>query len=240
MTDIGDNNGFAPLRGLHHVEVDNFAVDDGPVTTEGHTPRLARTPPIRLATDSFKHVEYVASRPATLSPAGCRIFNNGRVKQTNVWLIAYLAGDRAMILTAVLTLILAVTAVLGARYNPLWYLAGAMLLVSIMMIALLVALNCPIIELLWETGCVPAADLVPRGHHSALLTEVTVDQRFYYDIVCIDAACPICHAPLTIGAGAPEWPRRIVGRCQHAPAEHVYSYDPASKTGTLLRPLSQS
>lgn len=47
--------------------------------------------------------------------------------------------------------------------------------------------------------------------------------------------CPICTARVLLDKGEPDFPRRIVGRCQESPREHVFSFDRATRTGYRLR-----
>lgn len=47
--------------------------------------------------------------------------------------------------------------------------------------------------------------------------------------------CPVCAAQVLLDKGEPDFPRRIVGRCQESPREHVYSFDRATRTGHRLR-----
>jgi hypothetical protein len=49
------------------------------------------------------------------------------------------------------------------------------------------------------------------------------------------AQCPICAAQVLLDPGEPDFPRRIVGRCQESPREHVFSFDRATRTGYRLR-----
>lgn len=48
------------------------------------------------------------------------------------------------------------------------------------------------------------------------------------------ARCPVCGGDMHLASGAPEWPRRTVGRCADAPREHVFSFDPVKLTGHRL------
>lgn len=50
------------------------------------------------------------------------------------------------------------------------------------------------------------------------------------------AVCPVCGAQVWLGSGAPEWPRRVFGRCSDAPREHVLTFDPVTLRGRLIRP----
>ncbi|HNA87597.1 MAG TPA: hypothetical protein PLB04_18630 [Nitrospira sp.] len=49
------------------------------------------------------------------------------------------------------------------------------------------------------------------------------------------AECPICGAEVLLDRGEPDFPRRIVGRCQESPREHVFSFDRATRNGSRLR-----
>lgn len=46
--------------------------------------------------------------------------------------------------------------------------------------------------------------------------------------------CPICGWMIKLDRGEPDFPRRIVGRCEEHPREHVFSFDRMSKRGELL------
>ncbi len=48
------------------------------------------------------------------------------------------------------------------------------------------------------------------------------------------ASCPVCGGDMHLASGAPEWPRRTVGRCADAPREHVFSFDPVKLIGHRL------
>ncbi len=49
------------------------------------------------------------------------------------------------------------------------------------------------------------------------------------------AGCPICGWMVKLDRGEPNFPRRIVGRCEEHPREHVFSFDRSSKRGELLQ-----
>lgn len=49
------------------------------------------------------------------------------------------------------------------------------------------------------------------------------------------AVCPVCGAQVLLDAGEPDFPRRIVGRCQESPREHVFSFDRVTRSGSRLR-----
>lgn len=49
------------------------------------------------------------------------------------------------------------------------------------------------------------------------------------------AQCPICGAMIKLNSGDPEFPRRIVGRCEESPREHVFSFDRMTLVGEALR-----
>ena len=45
------------------------------------------------------------------------------------------------------------------------------------------------------------------------------------------AECPICGWMIKLGKGEPDFPGRIVGRCEENPREHVFSFDRSTKRG---------
>lgn len=49
------------------------------------------------------------------------------------------------------------------------------------------------------------------------------------------ATCPICGWMVKLDRGEPDFPRRIVGRCEENPREHVFSFDRSTKQGVLFR-----
>lgn len=49
------------------------------------------------------------------------------------------------------------------------------------------------------------------------------------------ANCPICGWMVKLDRGEPDFPRRIVGRCEEHPREHVFSFDRSSKRGVLIQ-----
>lgn len=49
--------------------------------------------------------------------------------------------------------------------------------------------------------------------------------------------CPVCAAEVDVQDGGREFPGRLVGRCQDAPLEHVFSFDPVLLIGRPLRTL---
>lgn len=48
--------------------------------------------------------------------------------------------------------------------------------------------------------------------------------------------CPLCGWMVKLDRGEPDFPRRVVGRCEENPREHVFSFDRSSKLGVLLPP----
>lgn len=48
------------------------------------------------------------------------------------------------------------------------------------------------------------------------------------------ATCPTCGWMVKLDNGDPEFPRRIVGRCEENPREHVFSFDRSTKQGVPL------
>lgn len=46
--------------------------------------------------------------------------------------------------------------------------------------------------------------------------------------------CPVCCWMIKLDRGEPDFPRRIVGRCEEHPREHVFSFDRMTKQGRML------
>lgn len=63
----------------------------------------------------------------------------------------------------------------------------------------------------------------------------TTDTPKSLRIIKYASRCPTCDAQVLLDEGAPDFPRRIVGRCQESPREHVFSFDRATRTGCRLR-----
>lgn len=49
------------------------------------------------------------------------------------------------------------------------------------------------------------------------------------------AACPLCDGKIRTQPGGREFHGRIVGRCENAPVEHVFSFDHITRNGYNLR-----
>lgn len=47
--------------------------------------------------------------------------------------------------------------------------------------------------------------------------------------------CPICAGKITVKTGGLEFWGRLVGRCEHSPVEHVFSFDHVTRNGRYLR-----
>ncbi len=47
--------------------------------------------------------------------------------------------------------------------------------------------------------------------------------------------CPQCKGVVRLMDGGKDFPRRVVGRCENAMNEHVYSFDPTTTTGKAIR-----
>jgi hypothetical protein len=54
-------------------------------------------------------------------------------------------------------------------------------------------------------------------------------------LVRYSAPCPICGATIYLDGGAPDYPRRLVGRCYDSPREHIFSFDRVTCKGNILR-----
>lgn len=47
--------------------------------------------------------------------------------------------------------------------------------------------------------------------------------------------CPVCRGKISVKGGGIEFWGRLVGRCEHAPVEHVFSFDHVTRDGRFLR-----
>ena len=54
-------------------------------------------------------------------------------------------------------------------------------------------------------------------------------------LVRYHSTCAVCAGRVELDDGGREFPERIIGRCQDSPAEHIYSFEPVSRMGVLLR-----
>nr|WP_305909434.1 hypothetical protein [Methylomarinum sp. Ch1-1]MDP4522343.1 hypothetical protein [Methylomarinum sp. Ch1-1] len=54
-------------------------------------------------------------------------------------------------------------------------------------------------------------------------------------LVSYTAPCPICGATVHLDKGEPDYSRRLVGRCSDSPREHIFSFDPVTQKGSVLR-----
>lgn len=57
-----------------------------------------------------------------------------------------------------------------------------------------------------------------------------------YKAVRYTAKCPICDGKIRACSGGKEFFKRIVGRCEESPREHVFSFDHITRIGRKLRP----
>jgi hypothetical protein len=57
-----------------------------------------------------------------------------------------------------------------------------------------------------------------------------------YKAVRYTAKCPVCEGKVVACSGGREFFKRIVGRCEESPREHVFSFDHITRTGRELRP----
>lgn len=66
------------------------------------------------------------------------------------------------------------------------------------------------------------------------------DKRRRIQVLRYTATCPVCRAMVKLDRGEPDFPRRLVGRCEESPREHVFSFDRVTRSGAALvtrRPL---
>ncbi len=75
---------------------------------------------------------------------------------------------------------------------------------------------------------------LPIKDAPAQLERKRTDSGEVLRLVRYTATCPICGGDIHLASGAPEWPRRTVGRCADAPREHVFRFDPVKLIGHRL------
>lgn len=79
-----------------------------------------------------------------------------------------------------------------------------------------------------------AGDLLLRGIEPAQLEIFRDGDRSEWRLIRYTADCPICNARIHVMDGRPDFPRRLVGRCNESPREHVYSFDRMTRRGKVL------
>lgn len=62
----------------------------------------------------------------------------------------------------------------------------------------------------------------------------TTDQPSTIHVYRYTATCPICGWMIRLDKGEPDFPRRLLGRCEENPREHVYSFDRSTLRGYRL------
>lgn len=87
----------------------------------------------------------------------------------------------------------------------------------------------------FEDRIAPVPDDWLRETKPALLEWNRTPSGEVLTMVRYEAVCPICGATVRACGGEPDWLRRVVGRCEDAPREHVLTFDPVSHTGALMR-----
>lgn len=67
-----------------------------------------------------------------------------------------------------------------------------------------------------------------------VLDRARLEDRSFMVLRRYVAPCPICSATVRLASGEPDFKRRIVGRCEESPREHVYSFDRVTLEGGFL------
>ncbi|MGD0959326.1 MAG: hypothetical protein ABSB19_05930 [Methylomonas sp.] len=88
---------------------------------------------------------------------------------------------------------------------------------------------------LFDDRIVQAHELFINFHEKAAQFELLRDGDLrIIRLVRYFAPCPICGATINLEDGAPDFRRRLVGRCYESPREHVFSFDRVTRRGRLL------
>ena len=89
---------------------------------------------------------------------------------------------------------------------------------------------------LFDDRIVLAHDLLVNFKEKPAQFELLKDDELrLIRLVRYSAPCPICGATLYLEDGAPDYPRRLVGRCHESPREHVFSFDRVTRRGGVLK-----
>jgi hypothetical protein len=88
---------------------------------------------------------------------------------------------------------------------------------------------------LFDDRIVPAPELLVSFKEKSAQLELFKDGDLrLIRLVRYTATCP-CGATIYLDDGLPDYPRRLVGRCDDSPREHVFSFDRVTRKGTVLR-----
>jgi hypothetical protein len=89
---------------------------------------------------------------------------------------------------------------------------------------------------LFDDRIIPAPDLLLAvGAEAAQMEVYRENDLRVIRFVRYSATCSFCSASVYLDDGAPDFPRRLVGRCSESPREHVFSFDRVSQRGEILR-----
>lgn len=97
----------------------------------------------------------------------------------------------------------------------------------------------PICQLPWQRVTL-APDIVLRNTQSHAQFRLTRNNQKrslgnWFSVVRHWGTCPLCAGEVDLRSGGAAFPERLVGRCADSPLEHVYSFDPVTLSGRLLR-----
>ena len=88
---------------------------------------------------------------------------------------------------------------------------------------------------LFDDRIVPAHELFVNIKEKSAQFELLRDGDLrIIRLVRYSAPCPICGATINLEDGAPDYRRRLVGRCYESPREHVFSFDRVTRQGFPL------
>lgn len=80
-----------------------------------------------------------------------------------------------------------------------------------------------------------ATNDLAAGEEGVILERERFEEKNFMVLRRYVAPCPICHsATVRLSRGEPDFKRRIVGRCEESPREHVYSFDRVTLEGGPL------
>lgn len=196
----------------------------------------SRDEPICVEEVLPKHaIRYKRDLSLRLSRLGKLFFSKG---------LRWTSFKRYGYLTWQMVLIFSVVAFDVLLWLLLWYstppLSGQELVVISMAIGMPIGAYLYFREIfrLFEDRIMVAPDWMPAFTEFGATVEINRSKNSKEDSTILvqryTSICPLCGWMIKLDRGEPDFPRRIVGRCEEHPREHVFSFDRMTKRGKLL------
>jgi hypothetical protein len=181
-------------------------------------------------------IQYKKDLTLQLSTAGRIVIGNG---------MNWTSLKRYSYLTWKLALLLGVGIVTLSLWFLLWLQTAPLSGRDIVVLAAAVGLPCfahrPVTEIwqLFEDRIIVAPDWMltwkERGATIEIIRSLDTAIPSEIKVSRYTATCPICSRMIRLDKGEPDFPWRLIGRCEENPREHVFSFDRSTQLGTALR-----